>query len=76
MIIKAIYKINDRYVVGDDKHIYRLPYFQNQRSYKLRRIKKHRGCYKIDGVYISREDIKYEPILKPYELINDGGLPF
>jgi hypothetical protein len=75
MIIKAIYEINDRYVIGDDKHIYRLPYLENKRHRKIRCLKKHRGCYKIDGVYVPIENIKYKAI-DPYELINDEIIPF
>ena len=75
MIIKAIYKIDDRYVVGDDTNIYRLPFSRNKKYYSLKKLKKQRGCYLLHGVLIEPKDIKYTSI-EPYEIINDEGLPF
>lgn len=75
MIVNAIYKINERYVVGDDRNIYRLPITINKRSYKLKKIKKYRGGYFIDGVWNEKQNIHYEKI-EPFELINDEKLPF
>ena len=45
MKVTAIYKIDDSYVVGDDKKIYRLPYNEGNRSYKLKPIKQHRNGF-------------------------------
>ena len=75
MIVKAIYKIDDRYVVGDDRNVYRLPFSRNKKYYSLKKLKKQRGCYLIHGGLIEPKDIKYTSI-EPYELINDEELPF
>jgi hypothetical protein len=75
MIVRAIYKINERYVVGDDKSIYRLPYTENKKSFKLRKIKQHRGGYFIDKKFVEKAKIPFDKIT-PFELINDEKLPF
>jgi hypothetical protein len=75
MIVKAIYKINNEYVIGDDKNVYRLPFQTIRRSLGLRKLKQHRGGYFINGIWQEKKDIEYISI-EPYELINDEGLPF
>ena len=70
-----MYKINDDYIIGDDRCIYRLPYNAKSKSYSLRKIKKHRGGYFINGIFIEKSLIKYHPI-EPYEIINDEIIPF
>ena len=67
--------IDDRYVVGDDRSIYRLPFSRNKKYYSLKKLKKQRGCYMLHGVLLEPKNIKYAPI-EPYELINDEALPF
>ena len=75
MVIKAVYRINERYVVGDDRSIYRLPYKEGKKSFKLRKIKQHRGGYFIDKVFVEKAKIPFEKIT-PFELINNEKLPF
>ena len=75
MIIKAIYKIGNNYVVGDNRKIYRLPHTSNRKHYNLRELKPYKNGYYIDGVYTKKEDIKYESI-EPYILIEVKETPF
>jgi hypothetical protein len=76
MIVKAVYVINYRYVIGDDRHIYRLPFTDGKKNYKLKRLKQHRGGYFIYGVFVEKSDIFFGKIKEPYEIINDEKLPF
>lgn len=75
MIVNALYRINERYVIGDDRYIYRLPYTLNKKSYSLRKLKQHRGGYFIDGNFVEKAKIPFEEI-EPFEIINTEKLPF
>lgn len=75
MKVNAIYEINDRYVVGDDRCIYKLPTTIGKKSYKLKKLSKHRGGYFIDSEFIMCEKIQYKAI-SPYILIDTEKLPF
>ena len=75
MIVNAIYKINENYVIGDDRSVYCLPYTKNRKSFGLRKLKQHRGGYFIDGIFVEKLKIIFEKIT-PYEIINDEILPF
>jgi hypothetical protein len=75
MEVKAIYRINERYVIGDDKNIYRLPFLSNGKMYSLRKIKKYLNGFFIDGVWIDKTEIKYQSI-EPFLIIKDSNLPF
>ena len=75
MEVKALFKINEKYVVGDDRKIYRLPYTENKRSYKLKALKEYRNGFILSGVFFLKEHIKYTKI-EPYTLIEDKELPF
>ena len=70
MKVKALYKIDDNYVIGDDKKIYRLPYNEGNRSYKLKAIKQHRNGFFLHLKFVEKSQIKYEPI-EPYTLIEE-----
>lgn len=68
-MIEAVKIINERYVVGSDEHIYRLPFTVNGKNYRLRQIKKvHEHYYFIDGDKTHENDIVTTPI-EPYVLI-------
>ncbi len=72
MEVKAKYKINDNYVVGDDKKIYRLPYVVNLKHYELKELKpqrKNTGYY-FYGKFVLKKNIKYVEI-EPYILIKE-----
>jgi hypothetical protein len=75
MIVNAVYKIKDDYVVGDDKCVYRLSGVKNNRKRSLKKLKEHRGGYFINGDFIKIEDIKYE-VITPYVLIDLFNSPF
>jgi len=68
-MIEAVKIINERYVVGSDEHIYRLPFTVNGKNYRLRQIKKvHEHYYFIDGDKTHENDIVTTQI-EPYVLI-------
>jgi hypothetical protein len=71
MKVTAIYKIDDSYVIGDDKKIYRLPYSEGKRSYKLKPIKQHRNGFFLHLEFLEKSQIKYESI-EPYTLIDES----
>ncbi len=75
MKVTAIYKIDDSYVIGDDKKIYRLPYNEGNRSYKLKPIKQHRNGFFLHGNFVEKPEIKYHPI-EPYTLIDESEFEY
>jgi hypothetical protein len=75
MIVKAIYKISETHVVGDNKKIYKLPYKLGKRNYKLKELKKYRGGFFFNLIWVDSKDIKFEKIV-PYEIINTEKLLF
>jgi len=69
-MIEAVKIINERYVVGSDEHIYRLPFTVNGKNYRLRQIKRvHKHYYFIDLVKTHKDDIETTEIKEPYILI-------
>ena len=47
------------YVIGEDKHIYKLPFTSNNKQYSARKIKKQHGNrYWLNGQYWSESQLK------------------
>lgn len=66
------------YRFGEDKALYRLPFTSGKRCYSLRKIKKSRGCWVINGERWSEHQLRAHLVLdeSPIELTKTDDLPF